>query len=57
MNICLDRRVHFSLAVNNRVTGADVGIIFQDGSSKFRDNLTSDVKTPYVSGTDAGNNN
>ena len=45
------------LAVNNRITGADVGIIFQDGSSKFRDNLTSDVKTPYVSGTDAGNNN
>lgn len=44
------------LAVNNRITGTEVGIEIQ-GSGKFRDNLTSDVVTPFLGGTDAGNNN
>lgn len=43
------------LAVNNRITEADVGIFFAI-SGKFRDNLTTDVATPFVGGTDAGNN-
>ena len=47
-----------ALAVNNRVTTADQGIIFAGfGTGKYRDNLTFDVATPYVGGTDAGNNN
>jgi len=48
-----------SLAVNNRITEADTGIdngIQLTGANKYRDNLTSAVITPYVGGTDAGNN-
>jgi len=44
------------MAVNNRITGADIGIQF-DGSGKYRDNLTFGVTTPFTGGTDAGNNN
>jgi hypothetical protein len=46
------------LAVNNRITAADAGIIF-NGTGKYRDNLTFDVPigTRFVGGTDAGNNN
>ena len=51
-----------ALAVNNRITEADIGIGFFVSSvirstGKYRDNLTFDVTTPYVNGTDAGNNN
>jgi hypothetical protein len=50
-----------NFAVNNRITGADVGISFSGGAGagKYRDNLTSGVTTPFVKGgaTDAGNNN
>jgi hypothetical protein len=47
------------LAVNNRITGADVGIDFFNSTGKYRDNLTFDVPTAtrFVGGTDAGNNN
>ncbi len=50
---------HNTLTVNNRITDAEHGIYynFQTSGSKYRDNLTSDVATPYVGGTDAGNNN
>jgi hypothetical protein len=46
------------LAVNNRITNADIGIQYGIGATgKFRDNLTSGVATPFTGGTDAGNNN
>jgi hypothetical protein len=46
------------LAVGNRITRADIGIQYSSGATgKFRDNLTSDVATPFVGGTNAGNNN
>jgi hypothetical protein len=45
------------LAENNRITNADVGIEYNPASGKYSDNLTTaDVPTPYVGGTDAGNN-
>ena len=50
------------MVVNNRVSGADVGIIFESGSSgAYRDNLTSSVGTPYDTSSapsvvNAGNN-
>jgi len=44
------------LAVNNRITGADVGISMQD-QTKFRDNVTTGVTTPYQGGINVGNNN
>ena len=47
-----------SLVVNNRITGADIGIQYNGATGKYRDNLTFDVTTPFTgSGTDAGNNN
>jgi len=45
-----------ALVVNNRITNAGVGIHFA-GSGKYWDNLTTDVSTPSVGGTDAFNNN
>jgi hypothetical protein len=47
------------LGVNNRITGANVGINFVVGATgKYRDNLTSGVTTPFAgTGTSAGNNN
>ena len=46
-------------AVNNRITTADRGIDYNNASTgKFRDNLTSDVATPFTgTGTNVGNNN
>lgn len=46
-----------ALVVNNRITGADIGIDLTGGTGKYRDNLTFDVTTAFVGGTDAGNNN
>lgn len=47
-----------ALVVNNRVTRADRGVEFFGGSpGKYRDNLTLNVTTPFMGGTDAGNNN
>jgi hypothetical protein len=48
-----------SLAVNNRITGADQGIDYNSGATgKYRDNLTFDVTSPFTgTGTNAGNNN
>src|SRR5262249_456491 len=43
--------------VQNRITEADVGIFFDGGTGRYRDNLTFTVTTPYTGGTDAGNNN
>jgi hypothetical protein len=45
-----------ALAVNNRITSADYGIFYFGATGDYRDNLTSDVTTPYFGGTDAGNN-
>jgi hypothetical protein len=47
------------MAVNNRITAADIGIDFTGSTGKYRDNLTFDVPlaTRFVGGTDAGNNN
>lgn len=45
------------IAMNNRITNADTGVVFSGGADgKYRDNLTVNVVTPYVGGTDAGNN-
>ena len=45
------------LVVNNRITGMTVGIRANSGT-KFRDNLTIGVMTPFTGGgIDAGNNN
>jgi copper-binding protein NosD len=46
------------LAVNNRITGADIGLEYL-GTGKYRDNLTFDVTTPFEPSfaVDAGNNN
>lgn len=44
-----------NLVVGNRITNADIGIEIA-GSGKYRDNLTIGVTTPYLYGTDAGNN-
>jgi len=44
--------------VGNRLTSVQVGIHFQPGASgKYRDNLTTNVPSPFSGGTDAGNNN
>jgi hypothetical protein len=46
------------LAVHNRITEADIGIEYAGFiTGKYRDNLTFGVTTPYIGGTDAGNNN
>jgi hypothetical protein len=45
-----------SIAVANRVTDAEYGVISLVTSVKFRDNLTTGVATPFDGGTDAGNN-
>ncbi len=40
----------------NRVTDTDIGLILS-ATTKYRDNLTTGVTTPYIGGVDAGNNN
>ena len=45
------------LAVNNRITAADMGIEFNGSTGKFRDNITFTVTAPFTNGTDLGNNN
>ncbi len=45
------------LAVNNRITSAESGIVYDASTGKYRDNITSSVGTPYTGGTNAGNNN
>ena len=46
-----------ALAVNNRITTADRGIDYAGASTgKYRDNLSFDIPTPFLGGTDAGNN-
>ena len=46
------------LAVNNRITGADIGISYVFATGKYHDNLTFDIPMPFFgNGTDAGNNN
>ncbi len=42
---------------NNRIAGFTKGIEFTAaGRPKYRNNITTDCATPYVLGTDAGNN-
>jgi hypothetical protein len=48
-----------ALVVNNRIASVDRGIEFASfafSEGKYRDNLTTGVATPYLGGTDAGNN-
>jgi hypothetical protein len=45
------------IVAGNRITEAQLGIYMVDSSTKYRDNVTTDVTTPYTGGTDAGNNN
>ena len=48
-----------ALVVGNRIAFVDTGIEFSTAAvseGKYRDNLTVAVGTPYVGGTDAGNN-
>ena len=45
------------LAVNNRVGSADYGIYFLSSTGKYKNNLTSNVGTPFTGGTDLGGNN
>jgi hypothetical protein len=45
------------MVINNRVTDASTGIYMLYSSTKFRDNMTTNITaTPYSGGTDAGNN-
>jgi hypothetical protein len=49
------------LVVDNRVTFADWGIVYDGSTGAIRDNLNSGVTSPYVAvnglgWTDAGNN-
>jgi hypothetical protein len=47
-----------AFAVNNRIATSDRGIDYAGASTgKYRDNLTFDIPSPFVGGTDAGNNN
>jgi hypothetical protein len=44
------------LAARNRLAGFSTGLVFTGALGKYRDTLTSGVATPYIGGTDAGNN-
>jgi hypothetical protein len=44
------------IALRNRVTDASYGIVMEESSVKYRDNITTGVPNPFVGGTDAGNN-
>ncbi|MND06164.1 hypothetical protein D3C83_273880 [compost metagenome] len=47
------------LVVGNRIAFVDTGIEFSTATvseGTYRDNLTVAVGTPYIGGTDAGNN-
>jgi hypothetical protein len=44
------------MAVNNRISDANVGLFMSISAVKYRDNLTTASPTPYFGGTDAGNN-
>lgn len=48
-----------AVLVNNRITNMDTGILFYEGTGKYRDNITVGCTTPIVPGNaiDAGNNN
>jgi hypothetical protein len=45
------------VAVNNRISTAGVGIRMDASQGKRRDNITTNVATPYQGGIDLGNNN
>src|SRR5689334_9579842 len=45
-----------ALALNNRISQADKGIDFSASTGKYRDNLTTDVPTPFTGGTAVGVN-
>ena len=47
-----------NLIVNNRLQRLEYGIyIYNNGTAKYRDNLTIGVAIPFTGGMDAGNNN
>ena len=45
------------IAIGNRIVGANVGLEMASVDGKYRDNVVSDAGTPYLGGTDLGNNN
>ena len=45
------------MAVGNRIVGTDGGLAMMSISGKYRDNVVSGAGTPYLGGTDLGNNN
>jgi hypothetical protein len=45
-----------ALALRNRISGFAIGIDFGPGSGKYRSNTTVGVGTPYLGGTNAGDN-
>jgi len=45
-----------TFVINNRVSRTDNGIRM-NGPNEYRDNFTSNCTTPYLAGTDRGNNN
>jgi hypothetical protein len=52
----------WGMALDNRIHGPARGIVFSAGGAgpgigKYRDNLTLNVTTPFIGGTDAGGNN
>jgi hypothetical protein len=46
-----------ALVLRNRILRASTGIQFSGSTGRYRDNVTSGVVTPYVGGSNAGNNN
>jgi hypothetical protein len=45
------------IAANNRISRANVGISGSGVWGKYRDNITTEVTSPYTGGTNIGNNN
>ena len=45
------------LLAGNHITRVPYGVFYSNSTSKYMDNLTSNVTTPFTGGTDAGGNN
>jgi hypothetical protein len=45
-----------ALALGNAISATTHGLLFDQSSGKYRDNVCAAVTTPYSGGTDAGNN-
>jgi hypothetical protein len=49
-------RSQSAIAVANEITRTNHGLLFEQSSGDYRDNVCLGVATPYSGGTDAGNN-